>query len=220
MKSVKFPGPVVIVANGSFPQHAVPLKALQTAGSIICCDGAVEKVVMHGFEPARIVGDMDSIPPRLAAQYAGMMHLSPDQDTNDLTKAVNFCQMHGVEKVCIVGATGERDDHSIGNIALLADYATIFNEVEMLTDYGRFTPLLASATLESHAGQQVSVFCLTPGLRIISEGLKYPLQEVVFDSWWKGTLNEAPGHSFRILFEGGKVIIFRAFQGAGVSSGR
>jgi thiamine pyrophosphokinase len=127
--------------------------------------------------------------------------------------------MHGVKKVCMVGATGERDDHSIGNIALLADYATVLSEVEMLTDYGRFTPLLTSASLESHAGQQVSVFCLTPHLRIISEGLKYPLRDVIFDSWWKGTLNEALGNHFRILFEKGKVIIFRTHP-QGASGGR
>jgi thiamine pyrophosphokinase len=162
---------------------------------------------------------MDSITPRLAAQYARILHPSAEQETNDLTKAVHFCHTHGVEKVCIVGATGERDDHSIGNIALLADYAALFKSVEMLTDHGRFTPLLTSTTLESYAGQQVSVFCLTPPyLRINSEGLKYPLRDVIFDSWWKGTLNEALDARFRILFESGKVIIFRTHQGA--SAGR
>jgi thiamine pyrophosphokinase len=219
MSSVKFIDPVVIVANGCFPQHAVPLKALQAAGTMVCCDGAVEKVVGHGLKPSYIVGDMDSISPLHAAQYARILHPSADQETNDLTKAVHFCRMHDVEKVCIVGATGERDDHSIGNIALLADYATVLSEVEMLTDYGRFTPLRTSSTLESHAGQQVSVFCLTPHLRIISEGLKYPLRDVIFDSWWKGTLNEALGNSFRILFENGKVILFRAYH-QGSSGGR
>jgi thiamine pyrophosphokinase len=154
---------------------------------------------------------MDSITPLHAAQYARILYPSAEQETNDLTKAVHFCHVHGVEKVCIVGATGERDDHSIGNIALLADYAALLSEVEMLTDHGRFTPLLTSATLESYAGQQVSVFCLTPHLRINSEGLKYPLRDVIFDSWWKGTLNEALGTRFRILFEKGKVILFRTY---------
>jgi thiamine pyrophosphokinase len=211
MSCVKFSDPVVIVANGCFPQHAVPLKALQDAGTIVCCDGAVKKIVEHGFEPGYIVGDMDSITPQQAAQYAHILYPSDEQETNDLTKAVHFCRTHGVEKVCIVGATGERDDHSIGNIALLADYATLSGEVEMLTDHGRFTPLLASATLESYAGQQVSVFCLTPHLHMDSEGLKYPLRGVIFDSWWKGTLNEALGKRFRILFEKGKVILFRTY---------
>ena len=211
MSSIKFPDPVVIVANGCFPQHDVPLKALQDAGTIVCCDGAVKKIVEHGLQPGYIVGDMDSITPLYAEQYAHILHPLAEQETNDLTKAVHFCVAHGVEKVRIVGATGERDDHSIGNIALLAEYATLFREVEMLTDYGRFTPLLASATLESYAGQQVSIFCMTPHLRIDSEGLKYPLRDVVFDSWWKGTLNEALDNHFNLLFEKGEIIIFRTY---------
>jgi thiamine pyrophosphokinase len=211
MNGTKFPGPVVIVANGRFPRHAVPLKALQDAGTIVCCDGAVEKIEEHGLKPSYIVGDMDSITPLHTGQYAHILHPSAEQETNDLTKAVHFCRTHGVEKVCIVGATGERDDHSIGNIALLADYATLLHGVEMLTDHGRFTPLLASSTLESYVGQQISIFCMTPHLRIDSEGLKYPLRGVVFDSWWKGTLNEALDNRFRILFEKGKVILFRTY---------
>jgi thiamine pyrophosphokinase len=211
MNSMKFPDPVVIVANGSFPQHAVPLKALRDAGTVVCCDGAVSKIAAQGLTPNYIVGDMDSITPRHAAQYARILYPSAEQETNDLTKAVRFCRMHGVKNVCIVGATGERDDHSIGNIALLADYAALLNNVEMLTNYGRFTPLRTSSTLESHAGQQVSVFCVTPHLRIDSEGLKYPLRGVVFDACWKGTLNEALDNRFRLIFEKGTVIVFRTY---------
>ncbi|MDR3184555.1 MAG: thiamine diphosphokinase [Prevotellaceae bacterium] len=211
MNIVNFPDPVVIVADGSFPQHAVPLKALHDAGTIVCCDGAVSKLVEHGLQPSYIVGDMDSIAPAHAAQYAGILYPSTEQDTKDLTKAVHFCCAHGATQVTIVGATGLRDDHSIGNIALLADYAAMLHRVEMLTDHGRFTPLLASATLESYAGQQVSVFCLTPHLSINSEGLKYPLQGVALDSWWKGTLNEALDKRFSLLFDDGRLLIFRMY---------
>jgi thiamine pyrophosphokinase len=187
------------------------LEALQRAGTVVCCDGAVNKLVAHGLKPDYIVGDMDSITPQHATQYTHILYPLAEQETNDLTKAVYFCRAHGAEKVRIVGATGERDDHSLGNIALLAEYAALLHHVEMLTDYGRFTPLLTSATLESHAGQQVSVFCMTPLLPMDSEGLKYPLHGVAFDSWWKGGLNEALGNRFSLLFERGKVVVFRTY---------
>jgi thiamine pyrophosphokinase len=203
--------PIVIVADGSFPSHAEPLRALRDAGTVVCCDGAVRHVVRRGFEPHFIVGDMDSIAPDHAAAFADRLYRSSEQETNDLTKAVNFCLQHGADDVTLIGATGKRDDHSLGNISLLAAYAERLRRVEMLTDYGRFTPLLSSDTLKSHAGQQVSIFCLTAGTRIVSEGLKYPLQDVEFDSWWKGTLNEASGDAFSLLFDSGKVIIFRQY---------
>ncbi|MDR3235946.1 MAG: thiamine diphosphokinase [Prevotellaceae bacterium] len=211
MYTPTFKNPVVIVADGSFPHHAEPLKELREAGTVICCDGAVHRVVKRGFEPHFIVGDMDSIAPDHAAAFADRLYRSDDQESNDLTKAVNFCLQHGADEATIIGATGKRDDHSLGNISLLAAYAEKLRRVEMLTDYGRFTPLLSSATLKSYAGQQVSIFCLTTGTRIVSEGLKYPLQGVVFDSWWKGTLNQASGDTFSLLFDKGKVILFRQY---------
>lgn len=33
----------IIVANGQFPTHPVPLSLLETGGPVVCCDGAIEK---------------------------------------------------------------------------------------------------------------------------------------------------------------------------------
>ena len=54
----------VVVANGSFPQTALPLHLLHEASVVIACDGAVEALDKAGIPPAAIVGDLDSIPPR------------------------------------------------------------------------------------------------------------------------------------------------------------
>ncbi|MDM8004372.1 MAG: hypothetical protein QUS66_15985, partial [Bacteroidota bacterium] len=53
----------VILANGTFPSHPVPLARLHETDMIICCDGAAGKLVAHGLEPGIIIGDLDSVPP-------------------------------------------------------------------------------------------------------------------------------------------------------------
>jgi len=209
--------PVVIVADGAFPQHPAPLELLRKAATIVCCDGACDKLLQHGFTPHYIVGDMDSISPQLQERFAAILHHFPDQETNDLTKAVNFCIAHGCGAIDIIGATGGREDHSIGNISLLVDYAEKIN-VKMISDTGIFIPLLSSATLNSFQGQKVSIFCLTPETRIVSQGLKYTLNNVVFDSWWKGTLNEATGQHITLQFNTGKVIVYQKNQKCSKSS--
>ena len=40
--------PIVVLANGEFPKHDIPLHELDIAGSIICCDGAVESLIDYG----------------------------------------------------------------------------------------------------------------------------------------------------------------------------
>ena len=124
----------VVVANGSFPQTALPLRLLHEASVVIACDGAIEALDKAGITPAAIVGDLDSIPSCFRERYADRIHIVEDQEINDLTKSVRFAHRSGEQEVLILGATGLREDHTLGNISLLMDYAPLFRRIEMLSD--------------------------------------------------------------------------------------
>ena len=199
----------VIIANGEFPTHSYPLSCIENASEIICLDGALKTCIKHNIIPNAIVGDGDSTSDQLKKEYAHIYHLFTDQDTNDLTKAISFCEKKGTKNIKIVAATGKREDHTLGNISLLLEYMTIVN-VEMVTDYGIFTPINETITFKSAVGQQVSIFNLDRE-PITSHNLKYPLNRFVLDNLWKGTLNESLGESFTIKTDG-KVIVYRTFE--------
>jgi len=201
----------VILADGQFPQHDIPLDILRSTDDIICCDGATGKLVNAGIEPKYIVGDLDSIPSDLKHKYADRLYHFPDQDTNDLTKAINFCIDKKYDTIYILGATGLREDHTLGNISLLIAYATKEINVVMLTDFGTFTPLLSSATIQSYKGQQISIFQLTSETMITTKGLMYPIVNRPLLKWWQGTLNEALSDSFEISFDNGELIVFQTY---------
>ncbi len=204
---------IIILADGDFPSHEIPLSILKNAGTIICCDGAAEKLINYSVTPYAIVGDMDSLSPRLQDEYKSIIHKSEDQETNDLTKAFLFALKLNPQKVIILGATGKREDHTLGNISLLAQYKSMtFSEVEMYTDFGIFIPVNNSSYFNFKKGSQISIFALNPHIKIASKGLKYPTSEVVFDYWWKATLNEVSESPFYIEFEDGEVIIFSAYN--------
>ncbi|MEZ4999189.1 MAG: thiamine diphosphokinase [Bacteroidales bacterium] len=201
----------VILANGSYPESGIPLGYLNAAEKIICCDGAVVKLVQKGMEPWAIVGDLDSVPVELEAKYSDRLYRDDDQDTNDLTKAVRFAIGEGFESIVILGATGVREDHTIGNISLLTEYAR-FIEVIMVTDFGIFIPLFSGTKVSCIPGQQVSVFSPATGSGIRSHGLKYPLDNLSLENWWMGTLNEATGESISLEFDGNDpVLVYLAF---------
>ncbi|MDP6570470.1 MAG: thiamine diphosphokinase, partial [Candidatus Marinimicrobia bacterium] len=82
--------PLVILANGSFPTHPIPLQSLQEAQTIICCDGAAESLVSFGKTPDYIIGDLDSISENLKEQFREIIISKPDQNENDLRKAITF----------------------------------------------------------------------------------------------------------------------------------
>ena len=202
----------VILADGQFPQHKIPLDILKSTTEIICCDGATVKLVNAGIEPKYIVGDLDSIPSDLKLKYADRLHHFPDQDTNDLTKAINFCLDKNYDTIYILGATGLREDHTLGNISLLLAYATKGINVVMLTDFGIFTPLLSSRILQSYKGQQISIFQLTSDTLITTKGLMYPIEKRSLHKWWQGTLNEALSDTFEISFDNGELIVFQTYE--------
>jgi thiamine pyrophosphokinase len=202
----------VILADGSFPEKEIPLSFLRKANQIICCDGAIVNLLNFGLEPDYIVGDLDSIPDELKERFSPTLFHNPEQETNDLTKSVQFCADRGWNEITILGASGKREDHTLGNLSLLADYAEKV-QVQLLTDYGVFVPQTESATYESYPGQQVSIFSLSPTTLLTSSHLVYPLKNRTLNSWWQGTLNEAESNYFTIEMDKGKILVFREYSG-------
>jgi thiamine pyrophosphokinase len=200
----------VIVADGTFPQHEIPLGYLKNAKRIICCDGSVQNLIVAGMQPDAIVGDLDSLSDELANRYADRIFLDENQETNDLTKAVMWCIEIGYKDIVIVGGTGKREDHTIGNISLLADYIGNVNVI-MVTDTGIFRPLLKSSEILSFPGQQISIFSIDPETEVTSYGLKYPLNQTKLTNWWFATLNESLGDRFSLDFNG-RLIVYLKFE--------
>ena len=201
---------VVVVCNGQFPTHEIPLAILRQAKTIICCDGAIQKLSAVGVKPTVIVGDFDSLPKSLMEKYSDIIFHNPDQETNDLTKSMQWAKQHGFTDVCIMGASCLREDHTLGNISLLADYEQQGFSVKMVTDSGVFTPVNHTHCFSSFKGQQVSIFSLKPDVPIRSENLKYPFNRPL-PSWWCGTLNESLGEQFTLHFDEGKVLVYQTF---------
>lgn len=198
---------VVILADGMFPRSVPAILFLQKVPVVICCDGAAEKLIHYGRVPDAIVGDCDSLSTVIRQKYAGVIQQEKEQDTNDLSKAFRYCLRQGWTDLLILGATGEREDHTLGNISLLMDYSEQAR-VQMLTDYGLFTPVEGNGEFEAFPGEQVSVFNMGCS-RLRGEGLVYPLSP--FTNWWQGTLNEAWGNSFRIYTDG-KILVYRLLK--------
>ncbi len=204
---------VIILADGVFPTAEYPLQLLHSADIIVCCDNSAVKLMEHTtLRPNYIVGDMDSMSVENKERFREIIHQSPDQQTNDLTKAFDFTLGLNPTYIYILGATGHREDHTLGNISLLAQYSQQFANVEIITDYGIFTAHADSCTIESRTGQQVSIFAFDPTLKIESAGLVYPTDNVVFDLWYKATLNEAASNSFSLRFNHPSgILVYRAY---------
>lgn len=199
----------LILANGEFPTHSIPTTILSNSSYLVCCDGAIDELAQKGIQPHAIVGDCDSLSLENKLKYKDIVCEIKEQETNDLTKSVNFCISRGKKNIIILGATGKREDHTIGNISLLAEYINYVEDVCIITNYGIFNAITSDSIFDTYPGQQISLFCITP-TELTIEGVLYPVKQETFTNWWQATLNEAINNQF-IVRTKGKTIIFRAF---------
>ena len=91
-------------------------------------------------------------------------------------------------KISILGATGLREDHTLGNLATFL-YQKFNFKIEIVTDTGIFYVINSSKTIDSFKGQYVSIFSINPKQRITTKGLKYELNNSTIDNLYSGTLN-------------------------------
>lgn len=200
---------VVILCNGEFPRKVYPLYLLDSADAVVCCDGAaVNYMRRYGGErmPEAVVGDMDSLPRKWRERLAPIVVHVEEQDDNDLTKAMRYVlEKHPeVSEIHILGATGRREDHTVGNLGLLMEYTRMFDlrdiRVEMVSDYSTAFAITDSCELHVGKGRRVSLFSPDNSLTIKSEGLQWPTDAVVFDNWWPATLNRAVEDVVKLTF--------------------
>ena len=201
---------IVILAAGQFPRKDYPLYLLKNAGMLVCCDSALGAALRHGLKPDVVIGDFDSVSPRDLSRFDGKVVKVDDQECNDLTKAFRYVMDEVVgassADIQILGATGKSEAHTLGNMSLLMQYEKDYGlsergaRLEMVSDWSSSFALTDSAEIHIGEGRRVSFFSPDPGLNLRSEGLRWPLDGVVFDNWWKASLNIASADIVRLNF--------------------
>ena len=204
----------VILADGTFPAGREALEYLEKAARVICCDGAARSLVAYGREPDRIVGDLDSLSGEFKKRFADRIEQVDEQESNDLSKAFRYCCQMQYRNIVILGATGKREDHTLGNLSLLSLYNRIVPGIKIVTDYGYFTVASAPGSFESFPGMQISIIALDGDVPVTSENLKYPMDKLVLHRWYQATLNEALADEFKLDFPAEKeLLLYRTFSG-------
>ena len=209
---------IVILAAGSFPTHEEPLRALREADFVVCCDSAYEAFKDDELKEKNyvVIGDGDSLSP-CAKQQLGDRYVQIDeQDYNDLHKAMDWATSRfGIQnsEFRIIAACGKREDHTLGNISYLVTFAEEHPgaDIEMLTNYGRFTAMTGSRSYDAFPRQQVSIFTMTPEVPFSATGLRWPLVDFRARRWWQASLNEALGDSFTLNTEGW-LVVFQTYE--------
>lgn len=151
--------------------------------SVIAVDAGLRAVHALGLKPDAIVGDFDTIEPEILEKYkvrgdiAWEIH-QPEKDETDTELAILTAIRMGCKTLTILGATGGRMDHGLGNIQLL--YLCLSNGIEAyILDPQNRIYLLDKGRLFNKTvlwGKYISFLPFSWEVKGITlEGFKYPL---------------------------------------------
>lgn len=202
----------IIVANGEVPDSELSLSILNDKKRrIICCDGALQKLLSINVIPDVVVGDGDSMDAELLQTIP--YHQDRSEEYNDLQKALKYCLSKGYDNnILLMGCAGLREDHFIANLSILAMYSE--NKcMRMLTEHGDFAVIKRVELIPSFPGMQVSVFPNHSQQKFWFTGLKYPVNDRAFKWLWEGSLNEALGDEFVVeASDDEPFVVYRALE--------
>ena len=116
---------VLIIGNTN--QKYLPKwhELIQSADTIIACDGAIADCYESQISVDFLIGDLDSITKQdlARAEQDKLQIIKVDeQQSNDLSKALRFCQNLSVNKIDIIGVDGGKSDHQMANYFALLEH--------------------------------------------------------------------------------------------------
>jgi thiamine pyrophosphokinase len=200
---------ITIFANGLLPPENLIRSYLEDTDLIICADGGANRIVPLNIKPDYIIGDLDSITlETMSVMTDAKIFRKADQETTDLFKALEFTNHCSASKVRVFGATGERPDHSLGNLSLLKKFKDHFDLV-FIDEWCTIRLIKKSFSFSGVPGQTVSLWPLSPKAGgVTTKGLKYPLNNETLYQDTRGISNEMSETEAEIKHRTGDLLVF------------
>lgn len=149
----------------------------------VAVDSGMEFYYKQKILPDIIVGDFDSVSGQVInyfRQQKGIswIELVPEKDDTDTEAAVRRVIAEGCDTIHLLGATGSRLDHMLGNIQLLGIALTEGAEMFMVDANNRLRMIKQGITVRKSEqyGKYISLLPFTPNVMDVTlKGMKYPL---------------------------------------------
>ncbi|MGN0399881.1 MAG: thiamine diphosphokinase [Blautia sp.] len=151
---------------------------------VIGIDRGLEFCYRNQVIPSWILGDFDSIRPEIIEWYRNQREIpireyKPEKDATDTRIGLDLALELGSDRIFLLGATGGRLDHYMGNLQALLIPAMQGREGWILDEQNAITVLSGKKIItgETQFGKYISFFSMGDVVRGLSlKGFKYPLE--------------------------------------------
>lgn len=210
----------LIVSGGSLNKEFVTKVVGQGRyDRILAADSGMNALYAAAVTPDIIIGDFDSADEKILAFFQqnkaiDFCTLNPEKDDTDTEFAIRESIRRGADSITIIGGTGTRLDHVLGNISLLGIGFEEQISMELLDEHNRIRMIQKPLTLEKDAqyGKYVSLIPFGGDVQGITlRGFKYPLSDYTMGGFNSlGISNEIVDEKAVIELTGGSLLVIES----------
>ena len=165
---------------------------------LVAADSGMEFLYRNQMMPDVIAGDFDSVEKDAYEYFAGkevsaeqdkkpeILRLNPVKDDTDTEFVIREAIRRGATAISILGGTGTRMDHVLGNVHLLGIGVEAGVEIEIVDAHNRIRMVSRELVIsrEAQFGEYISVLPFGGDAKGVTlEGFRYPLEDVVLKSF-------------------------------------
>ena len=186
---------------------------------VMAADSGMDFLYRVGILPDIIVGDFDSVDEKILTFFKEkpqieICSLNPQKDDTDTEHAIHYAIEHGASSISILGGTGKRMDHFLGNVSLLGIGLEEAVSIELLDANNRIRMVDRPVRI-SKAKQFGKYLSLIPYSGIVKDitvtGVKYPLNHEDLGGFnARGVSNEIIAEEAVIKFSDGILLVIES----------
>lgn len=208
----------LIVSGGKSPGAEIFLEYIKKSQYTIAADKGLETFYNNKAVPDMLVGDFDSADKKILddmiPKIKEVKKLNPEKDYPDTWTAINEAVSNGADKIYLLGATGTRMDHMLGNIGLLMVAKDKGVSLEIIDDNNRLYLAENSMKLSGKYGETISFHALSDEVKGFTiRGARYNIENYNMKLLYPRALcNEFLDTPIEISFDAGNLLILHSID--------
>ncbi len=202
----------IIIGGAGISDYQRTGSYIKDGDYVIYCDSGLKHLSGLRAGPSLIVGDFDSHEnPRLQTET---IVLPTEKDDTDTYYAVKEAIRRGFDDFLLLGVSGGRLDHTLGNVSILLYLDSIGKSGLLIDDHSEMEIVSSSPKEIKSDFSFFSLINITGTARGVTvENAKYPLKDAEITCEYQyGISNEVlPGMVSRVSVAEGKLLLIRVF---------
>ncbi len=210
-----------LIITGGNIRDEFACEKIKTGGydMIMAADSGMDFLYRNHLTPDIIVGDFDSVDHDALDFFREdkrieFCRLDPVKDDTDTEYAIRDALSRGITQLTILGGTGSRLDHVLGNISLLGIGLEENVEIELVDEHNRVRMIDKPLSIrrDEQFGRFVSLIPYTGNVEHVTlTGFKYTLDDYTMGGFNSlGVSNEIKEEVARIEFSSGILLVIES----------